>query len=135
MKLNTIDEFDFLKNSFFKEVNIFKNELLEQSAVNAPGHYSEWLISHSDEQIVFLRDELKKDQFIHSLLEQLSMCNDTMKISQELSKDNTKSFEEKSVSKENENEKTATTGYKEKEKAITSNETSSETINRKTDDV
>ena len=63
------------------------------------------------------------------------MCNDTMKISQELSKDNTKSFEEKSISKENENEKTATTGYKEKEKAITSNETSSETINRKTDDV
>lgn len=63
------------------------------------------------------------------------MCNDTMKISQELSKDNTKSFEEKSISKENENEKTATTGYKEKEKAITSNETSSETIKRKTDDV
>ena len=45
-----------------------------------------------------------------------------MKISQELSKDNTKSFEEKSISKENENEKTATTGYKENEKAITSNE-------------
>lgn len=67
-----------------------------------------------EEQIVFLRDELKKKQFIH--------CNDTMKISQELSKDNTKSFEGKSISKENENEKTATTGYKENEKAITSNE-------------
>ena len=69
---------------------------MQPSAENAPDHYSERLTSHLEEQIVFLRDELKeKDQPIHSLLEQLPKCNDTIKISQELSKNSTKSFEKK----------------------------------------
>ena len=38
-------------------------------------------------QIAFLRDELKeKGQLINSLLEELFKCNNTIKISQELSK-------------------------------------------------
>ena len=69
LKSNITDEFDCLKKSFFKEVNIFKNEILQPSAENIPDHYSERVISHLEEQIVFLRDELKeKDQLIHSLL-------------------------------------------------------------------
>ena len=96
MKSNIIDTFDCLKKSFFKEVNnIFKNALLQPSAENEPDHYWERLISHLEEQII-LWDELKeKDELIHSLLEKLPKFNDTVKISQELSKSNTKSFEKK----------------------------------------
>ena len=88
-----------------------------------------------EEQITFLRDKLKeKDQLTHSLLEQFSKYN-TIKISQELSKSNTKSFQEKTISEENEIKETATPAYKDNEKSIRSDETSSETLNRKTDNV
>ena len=58
-------------------------------------YYWERLISHLEEQII-LWDELKeKDGLIHSLIEKLPKFNDTVKISQELSESNTKSFEKK----------------------------------------
>ena len=78
------DEFHCLKKySFCKEVNIFKNELLQPITEIIPDHYLERLISHLEGQIVVLRDGLQK---------QLSKCDDTIKISQTILKSNTKSF-------------------------------------------
>ena len=108
------DEFHCLKKySFCKEVNIFKNELLQPITEIIPDHYLERLISHLEGQIVVLRDGLQK---------QLSKCDDTIKISQTILKSNTKSFE-KIISKEDQIEKTAKTDYKNNEKLIISTET------------
>lgn len=119
------DEFHCLKKySFCKEVNIFKNELLQPITEITHDHYLERLISHLEGQIVVLRDGLQK---------QLSKCDDTIKISQTILKSNTKSFE-KTISKEDQIEKTAKTDYKDNEKSIISNETICETINKKLTD-
>lgn len=71
-----------------------------------------------EKQIVFLLEELEeKDQLIRSLLEQLPKCNDGIKISQELWEGNTKSFEEETISKEDEIEETIL-AYRNKEKVF-----------------
>lgn len=77
--------------SLFKEFDIFlKMKCYNQAWKNTQKHYSKQLISHLEGHFVFLWDEFKeKDQLINSLLEKLSKCNDTIKISRVLSIINT----------------------------------------------
>lgn len=65
--------------------------------------------------------------------EQLSKYINTIKISQEFSKSNTKSFENKTISKEYQPEKTATQPCKGNKKFFRLNQTSCGIVNRKTD--
>ena len=108
------DEFESLKKFFWKEVIIFKNELLQSSIAKTPENHSERLIGHLESQILFLQRELKeKDQLVNSLLDQISKCNDIIKTNQELSKNNVKPFENKTLTKQDRFIETTTTTNKE----------------------
>ena len=65
------------------------------------------------------------------IIRTITKCNDTIKISQELTKSNTKLFAEKTISKVDQIEETATPAYK--DESIESNETLCERVNRKTE--
>lgn len=65
------------------------------------------------------------------IIRTITKCNDTIKISQELTKSNTKLFAEKTISKVHQIEETAAPAYK--DESIESNETSCERGNRKTE--
>ena len=90
------DEFESLKKYFWKEVIIFKNELLQSSIAKTPEDHSGRSIGHLESQILFLQRELKEtDQLVNSLLDHISKCNDIIKTNQELSKNNVNPFEKK----------------------------------------
>ena len=111
-------EFESLKKSFLKEVIIFKNELLQSSIAKTPENHSERLIGHLESQILFLQRELKeKNELVNSLLDQISKCNDIIKSNQELSKNNVKPLENKTLKKQDRFIETTTTTNKESKKS------------------
>ena len=71
-----------MKSSFLTEVKSFKNEFLESSVKhsiseqvqdNSKNEISESFINHLEQQISFLREQLRnKDKIINSLINQLS---------------------------------------------------------------
>ena len=71
-----------MKSSFLTEVKSFKNEFLQSCFEHRPGEQvcensmnetSERFLNHLEEQISFLREQLRnKDKIIHSLTNQLS---------------------------------------------------------------
>ena len=72
------------------------------------------MIGHLESQILSLQRELKgKDQLVNSLLDQISKCNDIIKTNQELSKNNVKPFENKTLTKQDRFIETTTTTNKE----------------------
>ena len=82
LRLEILEEFRNMKSSFLAEVKSFKNEFL-QSCVkhsssekvhgNSASEISERFINHLEEQISFLRKQLRnKDKIINSLITQLS---------------------------------------------------------------
>ena len=87
------DEFVSLKKSFLEEVIIFKNGLLQSSIAN-----------------------------LNSLLDQISTCNDIIKSNQELSKNNVKPLENKTLIKQDRFVETTTTTNKESKKSGKENE-------------
>ena len=82
LRLQMLEEFRNMKSLFLTEVKNFKNELLqsyvkhspsEQVHGNSTSEISEWFIKHVEEQISFLRGQLRnKDNIINSLKNQLS---------------------------------------------------------------
>ena len=75
------------------------------------------MISHLQSQILFLQRELKeKDQLVNSLLDQISKCNNFIKTNQELSKNNVKPFENKTLIKQDRFTETTATTNKETKK-------------------
>ena len=113
------DEFESLKKSFLQEVITFKNKLLQTSLAKTPDNHSERLIGHLESQILFLQRELnEKNQLVNSLLDQLSKCNDIIKINQESSsKNKVKPFESDSSTNQDKFTETNTTANKESNKS------------------
>ena len=65
-KISITDEFDALKSSFFAEVNLFKNKYLSSYSNDVSINNSERLIKQLQDNINFLRQELKnKDEMIN----------------------------------------------------------------------
>ena len=123
MKFVITDEFESLKNSFLKEVIILKNELLQSSVAKTPENHSERLIGHLESQILFLQRKLKeKNQLVNSLLDQISKCNNIIKSNQELSTNNVKPLENKTLIKQDRFIETTTTTNKESKKSGKKNE-------------
>ena len=72
-KVSVIEEFDALKSSFLAEVHSFKKRHLISCGNDVLAVNSERLIKQLQEDITFLREQLKnKDEVIHSLLQQLA---------------------------------------------------------------
>ena len=72
-KVSVIEEFDALKSSFLAEVDSFKKRHLISCGNDVLAVNSERLIKQLQEDITFLREQLKnKDEEIHSLLQQLA---------------------------------------------------------------
>ena len=72
-KDSVIEEFDALKSSFLGEVDSFKNRRLISCSNDVLVENSERLIKQLQEDITFLREQLKnKDEVIHPLLQQLT---------------------------------------------------------------
>ena len=72
-KVSVIEEFDALKSSFLAEVDSFKKRHLISCGNDVLAVNSERLIKQLQEDITFLREQLKnKDEVIHSLLQQLA---------------------------------------------------------------
>ena len=123
MKSVITDEFESLKKSLLKEVIIFKNELLQSSVAKTADNDSERLIGHLESQILFLQRELKeKNQLLNSLLDQISKCNDIITSNQELSRNNVKPLENKTLVKQDRFIETTTTTNKESKKSGKKNE-------------
>ena len=118
------DEFESLKKYFLQEVITFKNKLLQTSLAKTPDNHSERLIGHLESQILFLQRELnEKNQLVNSLLDQLSKCNDIIKINQESSsKNKVKPFESDSSTNQDKFTETNTTANKESNKSGKKNE-------------
>ena len=82
LRLQMLEEFRNMKSLFLTEVKNFKNELLQSYVKHSPSEQvhgnltseiSEWFIKHVEEQISFLREQLRnKDNIINSLKNQLS---------------------------------------------------------------
>ena len=113
------DEFESLKKSFLQEVITFKNKLLQASLAKTPENHSERLIGHLESQILFLQRELnEKNQLVNSLLDQLSKCNDIIKVNQQSSsKSKVKPFENDSSTNQDKFTETNTTANKESNKS------------------
>ena len=72
-KVSVIEEFDALKSSFLAEVDSFKKRHLISCGNGVLAVNSERLIKQFQEDIKFLREQLKnKDEVIHSSLKQLA---------------------------------------------------------------
>ena len=68
-KNSIIDEFDALKSSFFAEVNSLKNKYLNSFSNDVSINNAERLIKQLQDNIDFLRQQLKnKDEMINLLL-------------------------------------------------------------------
>ena len=75
-KDSVIEEFDALKSSFLAEVDSFKKRHLISCNNDVLVENSERLIKQLQDDITFLREQLKnKDEVIHSLLPQLAKCD------------------------------------------------------------
>ena len=91
---------------------------MQSSIAKTPANLSERLIDHLESQILFLQRELKgKNQLVNSLLDQVSKCNDIIKSNQELSKNNVKPLENKTLIKQDRFIETTTTTNKECKKS------------------
>ena len=76
-KNSIIDEFDALKSSFFAEVNSLKNKYLNSFSNDVSINNAERLIKQLQDNIDFLRQQLKnKDELINLLPQQLSKPDD-----------------------------------------------------------
>ena len=76
-KNSIIDEFDALKSSFFAEVNSLKNKYLNSFSNDVSINNAERLIKQLQDNIDFLRQQLKnKDEMINLLPQQLSKPDD-----------------------------------------------------------
>ena len=76
-KNSIIDEFDALKSSFFAEVNSLKNKYLNSFSDDVSINNAERLIKQLQDNIDFLRQQLKnKDEMINLLPQQLSKPDD-----------------------------------------------------------
>ena len=72
-KDSVIEEFEALKSSFLAEVDSFKKRHLNFCGYAVSVENSERLIKQLQEDITFLREQLKnKDDVIHSLLQPVS---------------------------------------------------------------
>ena len=72
-KDSVIEEFEALKSSFLAEVDSFKKRYLNSCGYEVLVENSERLIKQLQEDITFLRQQLKnKDDVIHSLLQPVS---------------------------------------------------------------
>ena len=72
-KDSVIEEFEALKSSFLAEVDSFKKRHLNPCGYEVLVENSERLIKQLQEDITFLREQLKnKDDVIHSLLQPVS---------------------------------------------------------------
>ena len=72
-KVSVIEEFDALKSSFLAEVDSFKKRHLISCGNDVLAVNSERLIKQLQEDVTFLREQLKnKDEVVHSLLQQLA---------------------------------------------------------------
>ena len=82
------------------------------------------MIGHLESQILFLQRELnEKNQLVNSLLDQLSKCNDIIKVNQESSSRNkVKPFENDSSTNQDQFTETNTTANKESKKSGKKNE-------------
>ena len=107
-KEDLIEDFDKLKNTFFAEVESFKDKLLDsiENVVGSPTDVSKTFMAHILEEVYFLQKQLKsKDEMINSLLNQLAKCNDMLELqksnhsssSSENKKDQNRNNEVKSV--------------------------------------
>ena len=82
LRLQILEKLGIMKSSFLTEVNSFKNEFLQscvkhspsdQVHANSTSEVSQRFINHLEEQISFLREQLRnKDKIISSLINQLS---------------------------------------------------------------
>ena len=78
-KDSVIEEFDALKSSFLAEVDSFKKRHLISCGNDVLDDNSEGLIKQLQEDITFLREQLKnKDEVIHSLLQQVAKCDNVV---------------------------------------------------------
>ena len=76
-KNSIIDEFDALKSSFFAEVNSLKNKYLNSFSNDVSINNAERLIKQLQDNIDFLRQQLKcKDEMINLLPQKLSKPDD-----------------------------------------------------------
>ena len=76
-KNSIIDEFDALKSSLFAEVNSLKNKYLNFFSNDVSINNAERLIKQLQDNIDFLRQQLKnKDEMINLLPQQLSKPDD-----------------------------------------------------------
>ena len=76
-KNSITDEFDALKSSFFAEVNSLKNKYLNSFSNDVSINNAERLIKQLQDNIDFLRQQLKnKDEMINLLPQQLSKPDD-----------------------------------------------------------
>ena len=76
-KNSIIDEFDALKSSLFAEVNSLKNKYLNSFSNDVSINNAERLIKQLQDNIDFLRQQLKnKDEMINLLPQQLSKPDD-----------------------------------------------------------
>ena len=74
-KSGILDDFDWLKQAFFSEVNRIKEELLKSNAVDS----LEELVKQLEDHTEFLREELRnKNNIINCLSEHLSKGEDTI---------------------------------------------------------
>ena len=90
LRLQILEEFRNIKSSFLTEVKSFENEFLlscvkhspsEQVHGNSTSEISERFINHLEEQISFLREQLRnKDKIINSLINQLSKNSEVIQI-------------------------------------------------------
>ena len=75
-KNSIIDEFDALKLSFFADVNSIKSKYFNSNSNNVSINNSERLTKQLQDNVNFLRQQLKsKNEMINSLLQQLSKCD------------------------------------------------------------
>ena len=82
LRLQILEKFRSMKSSFLTEVKSFKNEFLQSCFEHSPGEQvrensmneiSERFLKHLEEQISFLREQLRnKGKIINSLIKQLS---------------------------------------------------------------
>ena len=82
LRLQILEEFRNMKRSFLTEVKSFQNEFLQSCVKHSPGKQinenstnkiSERFIKQLEEQISFLREQLRnEDKIINSLINQLS---------------------------------------------------------------
>ena len=75
-----IEEFNALKSSFLAEVHSLKKRHLSSCGKDVSAeNVSECLIKQLQEDIMFLREQLKnKDEVIHSLVQQLAKCDNVV---------------------------------------------------------